>query len=222
MNEIFFALHIIIVSILVLGALKLGKQALTLAFCFQALIANLLIFKQMSFFGFVITCTDAYIIGCYFSLGLIQHYYGEKAANKAVSLCLYLLISFLIVSMMHLLYQPSEYDTYHDLYKKLLKTTPRIILTSLLVGFTSQKFNIYLQNFLGKKFLTLPRSLKIAIPIVCSQLLDTVAFSLLALYGLVHSLSSIILMSYLIKLLTILCMTPFIALSKQFIPAEKP
>ena len=221
MNESLFLLHIIILPMLILGALKLGKGALTLAFCFQAFIANLLIFKQMMFLGFVVTCTDAYIIGCYFSLGLLQHYYGEEAAKKAVSLCLYLLVFFLIVSTIHLLYQPSEYDTYHSLYKKLLETTPRIVISSLLVGFTSQKLNIYLQNLTEKKLPKLPSSLRLAIPIIFSQLFDTIAFSFFALYGIVHSLGSIIMVSYLVKVVTIVCMTPFILLSKKFTPAEK-
>lgn len=221
MNEFIFLLHIIIVSVLVLGALKLGKSALTLAFCFQAFIANLLLFKQMSFLGFVVTCTDAYIIGCYFSLGLLQHYHGEKAAKKAVAYCFYLFVFFLTVSMIHLAYRPSEYDTYHDLYQKLLETTPRIVISSLLVGFTSQKLNIYLQGLVAKRLPKLPHFLRLATPIIFSQLFDTVAFSVFALYGMVHSLWSIILMSYLIKLVTILCMTPFTLLSKQFTPQEK-
>lgn len=221
MNEALFLLHIIIVSLIVLGALKLGKGALTLAFCFQAFIANLLIFKQMTFLGFVVTCTDAYIIGCYFSLGLLQHYYGEKAANKAVSLCFYLLLFFLIVSMIHLGYKPSEYDTYHDIYKKVLETTPRIVISSLLVGFVSQRLNIYLQSILKKKFLKLPQTLCLTIPIALAQLFDTVAFSFLALYGMVYSLGSIIVVSYFIKLVTIVCMTPFTLLSKRFTSMEQ-
>jgi uncharacterized integral membrane protein (TIGR00697 family) len=220
MNELFFLLHLVIIWGITLGALRLGKEALILSFCFQAFLANLLVFKQMSFLGCVITCTDAYIIGCYFSLGLIQHYYGEKLAHKAVSLCFYLLLSFIAISIIHLLYRPSQYDNYHGIYKTLFAITPRAIIASLLIGFASQKCNVYLQNFLANRFPALLHVLHLSIPIVIAQFLDTVAFSFFALYGVVHSLTSVIFMSYVIKLLTIGCMTPFIVFSQRFTPKE--
>ena len=216
MNEALFLAHAIFISAAVLGACKLGKQALISLFCLQAFIANLLLFKQIDFLGLVITCTDAYAIGCFFSLGLIQYYYGEETANDAISLCFCLLIFLTITSQIHLLYEPSRYDTYHPLYKQIFSSTPRILLSSLLIGFTSQKICVFLQRILSKKYPRIPQALLILTPIAIAQAYDTIFFSILALYGVMHSLVHLIIMSYLVKLAALASMSPFIALSKKF------
>ena len=59
-----------------------------------------------------------------------------------------------------------------------------------------------------------------AIALCASQLLDTSLFSLLGLYGMVASLSDIILVSFLVKLAIIGCMTPLTALSKKIVRHE--
>jgi uncharacterized integral membrane protein (TIGR00697 family) len=215
MNESIFLVHTIFISAAVLGACKIGKQALTALFCLLAFVANLFLFKQIDLLGLVITCTDAYAIGCFFSLGLIQHYYGDKAANDAISLCFYLLIFLTITSQIHLLYCPSRHDTYQSLYEQLFATTPRILLSSLLVGFTSQKICIFLQQTLSKKYPRASQVFLIATPIALAQAYDTIFFSVLALYGLMHSLIHLIIMSYLVKLAALVCVSPFIALSKK-------
>lgn len=219
MNESIFLVHIVMISLLALGALRLGKEALVVSFCLQGVVANLFIFKQIAFLGLTITCTDAYIIGSYFSLGLLQHHYGKEAAHKAILLSFYVLLIFLAFSMLHLLYTPIPQDTYHPLYSQLLKITPRIYLTSLVVGFTAQKLHVYLQEVCESTRLL--KILKLSLPVVCSQLYDTVAFSYLALYGIVDVLWDVMLMSYLVKLLTILCMTPFALFSKKFYAPSK-
>ena len=66
MNEFIFLIHAIFISAAVLGACKLGKTSLTALFCLLAFVANLLLFKQIDFLGLIITCTDAYAIGCFF------------------------------------------------------------------------------------------------------------------------------------------------------------
>lgn len=221
MNEALFICHVALVGFAALLALRFGKEGLTTLFCFQALIANVFVLKQMTCFGLVITCTDTFIIGCDFSLGLLQRHYGLNAAKKAVYLCFVLLLFFVILSKMHLLYAPSSFDTFHDIYATLLQTTPRIIFASLFVGFLSQKLNIYLQNLSQKYFNLRNAALILFLPIAVSQLFDTVAFSCFGLYGQVHSVLDIICMSYIIKLLTVALMSPFGQLSQKLYPVSQ-
>ena len=55
------------------------------------------------------------------------------------------------------------------------------------------------------------------IALATSQLIDTIIFSYGALYGTVHSVGSIIVVSYLVKLAAIACTAPFITVSHYFV-----
>lgn len=214
MNELIFILHILFVVALVLGALRIGKEALMMLFCFQGLISNLFVFKQMELFGLTITCTDPYVIGAYLSLGLLQSYYGKKEANKALLLSFSMLATLLIVIFLHIQYFPSPSDSYHTLYNGLLKEAPRVCITSMVVAITAQKLSIYLHSLFSSY--RIHKLLILFLPMAIAQLYDTVAFSYIALSGVVHSLWHVIIISYLVKLLTTSCMAPFTTLSKKF------
>jgi uncharacterized integral membrane protein (TIGR00697 family) len=220
MNELLFLLHVTVVGLAALIALRFGKEGLTALFCIQALLANVFVLKQIACFGLIVTCTDTFIIGCDFSLGLLQRHYSVSSAKKAVYVCLGLLLFFVVLSQLHLLYTPCSFDSYHSVYSTLFQTTPRIICASLIVGFLSQKLNIYLQSATQNLFKNSKAALILFIPIALSQLFDTVAFSILGLYGQVHSITDIILMSYGIKLLTLTLMSPFGQLSQKFHPVS--
>ena len=58
MNEALFFVQVIVVMLFALIALRIGKEALTVWVVLQALLANLFVMKQMSFFGFEVTCSD--------------------------------------------------------------------------------------------------------------------------------------------------------------------
>jgi len=51
--------------------------------------------------------------------------------------------------------------------------------------------------------------------IAITQLVDTVLFSFLGLYGIIHNITSIIIVSYAIKLLAVVIATPFVAISHK-------
>ena len=72
MNEILFFSHLFIVTLFVLIFLKLGKEAVIASVAIQAILANLFVIKQISWFGFEITCSDVFSIGSIFSLNLLR------------------------------------------------------------------------------------------------------------------------------------------------------
>lgn len=216
MNEVYFALHILLIASAILFALRLGKEALICLFCILGLTANLFVLKQTNLFSLVVTCTDAYIIGCDFTLALLQRHFGRSEAEKAPRYLLYTLILFILLSQLHLFYEPNAHDIFNSSYKAILSFAPRIAISSLLVGFTAQKLNIFLQHKIEKHFPASPAFILLFAPILLSQLFDTAAFTILGLYGQVHSLVHIIFMSYLVKVLTIILMSPFSNFSKKF------
>lgn len=215
MNELVFIGHIWIVIGFALLSLRLGSAGLTAFIALQGVLANLFVVKQMNLFGFSVTCSDVFAIGGILSLNLLQEYFGKEAAKRAVKISLGALLFFAAMSQIHLLYQPTDLDTTHDSFANIFSSSLRIVAASLSTFFIVQQFDVRFFSILKGK---LP--VRIAISLFTSQLLDTVLFSLLGLYGLVESLFDIILMSFIIKCMIILASSPFTAFSRRFVKNE--
>ena len=71
-----------------------------------------------------------------------------------------------------------------------------------------------------KRFEKLSYVVRISCSLFVSQAIDTVLFSLLGLWGLVDNIASIIVFSFIIKLIIAATATPFTAFAKRLTPAE--
>lgn len=205
-NELIFFLHIGSLVGIVLFTKKFGQIALTCSFVLQVILANLFVLKQITLFGLHVTASDAFTISAFLTLAIVQEHFGKEAANKAVKASLISLVFFLVMSQIHLLYQPSKFDTMHFAYKSILSLSPRILASSLVVTVLAQKLSVELFHYLKIPNFILKSALVIAI----AQAFDTIAFSYLGLYGIVGSISEVIIFSYLIKILVIGTMTPLV------------
>ena len=217
MNELYFFLHILILVSLVLVALRLGKETLLTCFALQAILGNLFVTKQMECFGLTITCSDVYTIGALFSLNLLQEYFGKKLAKKAIWIVFFTLFFFIVMSQIHLKYVPSSFDTTQSAFTAILASTPRIMIASFFVAFLTQKLDVELYGFFKKRLPEKALLFRFGGAALFTQLLDTILFSFLGLYGLVHSMTDIIVMSYLIKVVVIFCIAPFTAFSRRMV-----
>lgn len=215
MNEFVFLSHIIVVIAFVLISLRLGKSSLIALIALQGVLANLFVVKQMSLLGFSVTCSDVFAIGCILSLNLLQEYFGKESAKQATRISLLTLLFFAFASQIHLLYVPTPLDVTQTAFSTIFSSSPRLIFASIFTFYLVQKFDV---RFFGLLKGSLP--VRIAFSLVVSQLLDTVLFSLLGLYGLVESIFDIILVSFLIKCLIIAVSSPFVAFSKRFVKDE--
>lgn len=215
MNELIFLFHVLLVLAFVLGALRLGKNALLALFALQGILANLFVVKQISLFGFAVTSSDVFAIGCILSLNLLQEYFGKKIAQQASRISLLTLLFFALVSQIHLLYLPTPLDTTHTAFSIILSPSPRIILASISTFYLTQQFDLRFFSLLKG-----PLPFRLFLSILTSQLLDTILFSFLGLYGLVESLSDIILLSFLIKCIIIVISSPFTLFAKRFVKHE--
>lgn len=212
MNELVFFASILVVIAFALGALRLGKSALIAMIALQGIVANLFVVKQMSLFGFSVTCSDVFSIGGILSLNLLQEYFGRESAAKAIQISLLALVFFACMSQIHLLYVPSAFDYTHGAFQTIFSSSARIVFASIASFYLVQKFDV---RFFGLLKGRLP--VRVATSLFVSQLIDTVLFSLLGLWGLVESLSDIIFVSFLIKCLIIVASSPFVALSKRVV-----
>lgn len=212
MNETIFFTHILLLFGAILLAKRFGKEALIVIISLQVVLANLFVTKQIVLFGLDVTATDAYMVGSLVGMNLLQEYFGKEIAKKVLSINAFILLFFTAVSLIQIVYKPSIHDSFHSSFLAILSISPRIFISSILTFYLSQKLDVEIFALFRKR-LALPMAMTFSLMI--SQACDTILFSYLALYGVVHSMISIIFMSYLIKLITLFSMTPLTAFLKR-------
>jgi uncharacterized integral membrane protein (TIGR00697 family) len=205
MNELIFFLHTLILFGATILAKRHSKEALISLIVLQAVLANLFVTKQIVLFGLTVTATDAYTIGSLIGMNLLQEFFGKESAKKILNVNTFILIFFTGMSFIQLAYKPSAHDNMHKSFFEILSISPRIFFSSILAFYLSQKLDVETFGIFRKKF-SLP--IAMAISLMISQAFDTILFSYLALYGVVQSILSIIVMSYLIKLISLFTLTP--------------
>lgn len=215
MNEFFFVLHTIIIALFALGSLALGSFALVAFVCVQCVLANLFVVKQITLFGLTATSTDAFTIGATIGLNLLQEYFGKEIARKTIWINFFLLIFYAIVSQIHLIYTPHPTDITQQHFLSLLHCMPRIVVASFSVYLFTQMIDYYLYGILKKTLQGKYIILRNYTSIVFCQFLDTVLFSYLGLYGIVANINEVIVISYFIKLASIMIATPFVGFSRK-------
>lgn len=220
MNEALFLIHVVIVMGFGLAALKIGKSALTAWIALQAVLANLFVIKQICFFHFHVTCSDVFAIGSIFGINLLREYFGKEAAKRALWSCFFAMVFFVTMAQIHLYYEPSPYDSAHPSFETILSSSPRLLFASIAVFFIVQQIDLRLFSFLKDRFSIIPLSIRNGFSVATTQFLDTFLFSILGLWGLVESLSDVILISFLIKLVIIALMSPLIHFSRRFAPLK--
>lgn len=212
MNIFNFLSQIVLIFLFTYGALRIGKSALITMVALLAIVANLFVLKQITLFGFHITCSDAMAVGSILSLNLLREYYGKEEAKMGIKVCFFFMAFFVVMGILHLRFVPSSFDTAHGAYERLLTPSPRLLLASLSTFWIVQQFDLRAFGWISKLFPKSPFPFRSAISLTLSQLLDTVLFSFLGLYGMVAHLSHIIVISFLIKFAIILLMSPLMAL----------
>lgn len=215
MNELVFIFHSTIISVFALGALFFGASALVAFICVISILANLFVVKQTTLFGLNATCADAYTIGATLGLNLLQEYYGRPITRKSIFINFFFLIFYAIISQVHLQYNPSIFDTMQPHYVSLLSFMPRIVIASFTVYLIAQTIDYFIYGAL-KYWTTRFIAIRNFISISLSQLVDTILFSFLGLYGIVENIWHVIIISYLIKLGAIIISSPFVIISKKY------
>ncbi|HPE84686.1 MAG TPA: queuosine precursor transporter [Chlamydiales bacterium] len=219
MNELIFFSHLFLVIGLILFALRLGKEALITCFVLQVIIGNLFVIKQITLFGLQITCCDVFIIGSTLVLQFLQEHFGRDLVKKTTWIGFFGMLFFGTMALMHLAYRPSAFDTTHSAFSLILSKSPRILLASFTCYFIVQRLEIFFFGYLRSRF---PQSAFIwrsGLSFLPAQALDTILFTYLALWGILQNLGSIMLVSFVIKMLIFAIISPFTLLSKKIVRA---
>jgi len=220
MNELIFLFHLICISATTLIMLKFGIEALCSFLCVQAILANLFVIKQISLFGFNATASDVYIVGSVLTLNLIQEYYGKEKARMTIWISFGLLIFYTVVSQIHIAYIPSPTDFAQEWYTALLSYMPRITTASIFVYLIVQHFDTYFYAILKRVFKGNYLVLRNMISITVSQAFDTVLFSILGLYGIIDNITHVMIVSFSIKMVTMLLLMPALVMIKKIVAKD--
>lgn len=220
MNETLFILHACLVAGFALGALRLGKEALVAWIAMQAILANLFVIKQVELFGLPVTSSDVFTIGGVWGLNLLQEYFGKDSARKAIIVAFAAMFFFALMAQIHLLYLPSAFDGTQGSFSTILSANPRIMAASFTAFYIVQRWDVWFYGQLKARCAHWPMSVRNGLSLLIAQLFDTLLFSFLGLYGIVTSLTTIIIFSYCIKVLVIASTLPFTQLSRRI--AKEP
>ncbi len=220
MSHFILFFHIALVSGLTLLALRFGKEAISAWLGVLAVAMNLFVLKQITLFGLHVTASDALSVGYLLGLNLIQEFFGSKQARKAIWISLFIAAAFVLLTQIHLLYPPNTNDTTQLHFSTLFQPMPRLICASLFSFLVAQWIDLIAFSFFKEKFKGAFFPLRTLMTLFLSQICDTLLFTFLGLYGLVASLSDVIIFSLCIKAVVILCSTPFAVLSKKVMPSH--
>lgn len=220
-NELLFLLHTIFVVCTSIVFTRLGVSWLVALLSFYVLLSNLFISQQITLFGFDVTSTDVFAVGTTITINLMQEFFGITQARRAIVTSLALSLFFLLMSIIHLAYHPNLYDTMRPHFSALLAWTPRVISTSIVSYFIIQWVDTSLYQFLYQKCKGAFFTGRAITSLVIVQFLDTLFFSFVGLYGLVASVSNIIIVSLAVKCIAILISFPLLFWAKQIIHQDK-
>lgn len=210
MNEIIFFFYVFLLILAPFLTIRLGKEAIFGLIAIEWLVMNLFVAKEITLFGVAATASDAITIGIALALNMLQRAYGRSSAEQAIIMSTGLSILFALLSFLHCAYIPCLTDHSHIHYAAILLPMPRIILASLLVSYISQTIDVRLYSRF-KQLLPSWGTRVFFMSAAISQFVDTILFSLLALYGIIDHLGQIIIFSYTIKLITLAIAAPLVS-----------
>lgn len=219
-NELLFFGHITAVSLATLYFARLGKEALVSYIALLFVMANIFVIKQITLFSWCATSADAFIIGISFGLNILQEFWGKQIARKAIWISFACSLIYTGMAQWILLYHPTTCDTTQLHLLAINLHAPRIIAASCIAYLITQYIDTQLYYFLKLKTGGAYFTVRNYISICFSQLCDTILFSYLGLYGIMPNITNIIFVSYVIKIIALFIMTPWLMFAKKIINSK--
>ncbi|MGN0522552.1 MAG: queuosine precursor transporter [Eubacterium sp.] len=223
-NELLLAGSVVFIFGAALLAYKFfGKAGLYCLSCIATILANIEVIILINAFGMEQTLGNVLFAVTFLITDILSECEGKKSANKAVMIGIFSSLFFLLLSQSWLLYIPSENDTVFQSVKAIFSTTPRMIISSLIVYAISQIFDVWLyhkwwefterKSGSKRKFLWLRNNGSTLI----SQFINTLLFTLFAFWGTYDkkTIISIFLSSYVIYIVTSLLDTPAVYIARK-------
>jgi len=215
-NETIFILQTLVSLALTLFAFRMGRKWLIALVAVNVVLMNIFVLKQMNLFGMAATGGNVLYASVFLATDLLAEHYGKKQAFKAVQVGFFASIVFLIMTQFVLKFSPSEWDFAQGSFETLFTLSPRIVAASMFTYLISQNLDIFLFHKIKEKTGGRLLWLRNNGSTFVSQFVDSTIFTLLAFYGVpgFEAIWSIILFTWIIKIIVAAIDTPFMYLSK--------
>lgn len=202
-------------SMVALADKTFGKTGLMAWVAFATVAANIEVAKCVDLFGLSVTLGNVTYGSVALATDAINAKYGIKEAHKAIFLGFFALIGFIIITQFGLAFQPNEVDTVAPAMKHLFTLAPRICIASIIAFLISGTMNARLFQALNKY--TNRLWVKNNASTMCSQLVDSIIFTVIAFWGIfdTQTIFELIFTTYAIKIIVAIIDTPFIYLIEK-------
>ncbi len=229
-NEILLIISMFLIYGLVLLSYRFfGKAGLFAWTAIITIAANIEVLLLVEAFGIEQTLGNVLFASSFLVSDILSENEGRKDATKAVKIGVFSNISFILISQFWLLFTVSENDWARESISQIFSSTPRVMLAGLMVYAFSQWLDVRIYHALWQKtekfFNDSKKGLwfRNNVSTLISQIFNTVLFTFAAFYGEyeMEVLVSIILSSYLIFVVTSLCDTPAVYISRMIKKARK-
>lgn len=208
---------------------EFGEGGLYVWTAIATITANIEVVILVDAFGMEQTLGNILFASTVLATDILSETRGRASANRAVKVGIATSITFVILSQSWMFYTPNENDFASEAIGLVFANTPRFMLVGIAVYAIAQSFDVWLYHFLwektNKKHGNSKKGLWIRnnISTLCSQLLNTVLFSIGGFWGMMDmdTILAIITSSYVIFIFTSLLDTPAIYLARSISEKKK-
>ena len=188
--------------------------------CAAVVLVNIFVTKSIRIFGLGATGGNILYAALFLATDLISEYYGGKEARKAVLLGFVCAGLALGGSLITLAFRPASWDWAHDSLAAIFKPMVRIVIGSMTAYLISQNLDTLLYAYIRKRWK--PLWLRNNGSTWVSQFVDTLVFCLIGLLGTMplSAWLEIIVSTYILKIAVAALDTPYIYISKLWLPKE--
>lgn len=202
-----------------------GKNGLFVFAVFSTILANIQVCKCVDIFGLSTTAGNVLYAATFLVTDILSEKYGKKEAAKAVKYGFCVSLLWIVGTQLTLQFTPNANDYISDSLSVVFGLVPRIAIASLIGYVCSQSIDVFLYHYIWKK--TGDNSKKLWMrnnfSTLTSQAIDTLLFTSLAFWGVYPSdvFISILVTTYLFKVVVAILDTPFIYLARKIKPLEE-
>ena len=224
MNNILlgFISVIITFSLTVLSEKLFKKEGLFVWISIATILANILVCKSIEMFSFTTNLGNVLFASSFLAADILTEKYGGDYAKKAIIISVFSQITFIIMTQFALLYTPSSVDLANESMKNLFAINLRVSISSILMYFISNMFNIYLYTWIKNK---IPKKLWLRnnISTIVCNCLENFLFSTMAFIGIfpISTIFEIALVASFLEILIAILDTPFLYLATYKTKLEK-
>ena len=193
------------------------------------ILGNIQVLKQVDFFYSPepVALGTVLFASTFLCTDILSEHFGKEKANKNVLIGFVSFLFMTIIMLITIGFKPSAEDWAQESLSNVFTPLSRFFIASMIAYLLSQYFDIWIYNFIKKittsKYLWLRNNLST----ILSSLIDNTIFSLLAWIilnpnpeTLYKVITTYILGTYFLRVMIALVDTPFLYLSKLFLPKE--